>query len=115
MEHPIVELQPFTYQFDDSDSDATFKREVAFYTATDPMPTLKAMSERMQIPVGALARYVLAKWATSGSEGIMEIGPRVIHQMAEIVREGEAQDSQEARDQAYEKIKSIILWLSNSL
>ena len=115
MEYSIIELQPFSGQFDDSDSDATFKREVAFYTAIDPMPTLKAMSEQMHIPVGALARYVLARWATSGSEGIMEIGPRVIHQMAEIVREGEAQNSQEARLQAYEKIKSIILWLSISL
>ena len=115
MEHPIVELQPFSGQFDDSDSDATFKREVTFYSAIDPMPTLEAMSEQMDIPIGALARYVLARWATSGSEGIMEIGPRVIHQMAEIVGESEAQDSQAARLQAYEKIMSIILWLSKSL
>ena len=78
MEHPIVELQPFEGRFDDSDRNAAFKREVAFYTAIDPMPTLTAMSEQMHIPVGALARYVLARWATSGSEGIMEIGPRVV-------------------------------------
>ena len=115
MENPIIELQPFSDQFDDSDSDATFKREVTFYAAIDPMPTLEAMSEQMEIPVGSLARYVLARWATSGSEGIMEIGPRVIHQMAEIVRESEAHNSQEARLIAYEKLKAIISWLSVSL
>ena len=115
MEHPIIELQPFSDQFDDSDSDATFKREVTFYAAIDPMPTLEAMSEQMEIPVGSLARYVLARWATSGSEGIMEIGPRVIHQMAEIVTESEAEDSSEARLQAYEKLMPIVIWLSASI
>lgn len=92
--------------------DATFRREMATYCAIDPMPTLEGMSESLDIPVGAIARYILVKWATSGSEGLMEIGPRVIRQMAGVVQKAEAAGTTEARVQAYEELSSIISWLA---
>ena len=115
MTDSTLRLQSFTDPIDDADPDPHFKREVAFYSAVDPMPTLESMSTHMQIPVGALARYILVKWATSGNEGIMEIGPRVIRQMVDIVEEAERHASSEARLQAYGKLSDVISLLNSSL
>ena len=115
MTDPTLRLQSFTGPMDDVDPNASFKREVTYYSDVDPIPTLESMSKQMQIPVGAIARYILVKWATSGNEGIMEIGPRVIRQMADIVEEAERHASGEARLRAYDKLSHIISLLNSSL
>jgi hypothetical protein len=65
-----------------------------------------------QIPVGALARFILARYASSGSEALMEIGPRVIGQMNEIVDAAEAENTDAARLDAYNSLTGVIRWLN---
>ncbi len=111
MECPTVRLEIYKDQIDDKDPDANFKRDVALYSRIDPMPTLQGMSRNLGLPVGVIARYVLVKWATSGSEGVMELGPRVLKQMAEIVAEAEESGKVGAKTAAYEKLSGMVSWL----
>ena len=111
MESPMVRLEIFDESIDEADPDANFKRDVAFYSQIDPMPTLEGMSRSLGLPVGAIARYVLVKWAMSGSEGALEVGPRVVRQMAAVVSEAEESGEDSARLVAYEKLSGIISWL----
>ena len=106
-----VVLHPFRGSWPPGDKDANFKDEVANYSRVDPMTTLDNMSRNLDIPVGALARYILVKWAASGSEGLMEIGPIVVRQMQDLVDKAEALDSDEARLQAFHALKQIVSWL----
>ena len=111
MEHPTIRLDIFEDSIDEADPDANFKQDVALYSKIDPMPTLEGMSRSLGLPVGAIARYVLVKWATSGSEGAMEVGSRVVRQMAAVVSEAEESGEDSARLVAYEKLSGIVLWL----
>ena len=111
MESPTVRLEIFEESIDETDPDANFKWDVALYSQIDPMPTLEGMSRSLGLPVGAIARYVLVKWATSGSESAMEVGPRVVRQMASVVSEAEESGEDSARLVAYEKLSGIISWL----
>ena len=106
-----VILHPFRGSWPPGDKDANFKDEVANYSRVDPMTTLDNMSRNLNIPVGALARYILVKWAASGSEGLMEIGPIVVRQMQDLVDKAEALDSDEARLEAFHALKQIVSWL----
>lgn len=107
----VVRLERFEEIIDDADPDANFKREVVEYTKINPMPTLEGMSRSLGLPVGAIARYVLVKWATSGSEGVLELGPRVLSQMAAIVSEAEESGEEKVKLDAYRKLSGIISWL----
>ncbi len=104
-------LQAFDWELDEADRDANFKQEVASYTLEDPMPTIETMSRNLEIPIGAIVKYVLVKWAHSGSASLMEIGPRGVRQMAEMVAEAEAAGTDEARLEAYRKLSQFISWL----
>ncbi len=107
-----VSLEEYHWQWDESDKDANFKQEVASYTRVDPMPTIDTMSRNLRIPVGAIARYVLVKWAASGSATLLEMGPRVVQQMAEVVGHAESKGTDIARLEAYQKLSQIISWLN---
>jgi len=107
-----ITLEEYHGTWEPGDPDAKFRREMTAHCAIDPMPTLEGMSESLDIPVGAIARYILVKWATSGSEGLMEIGPRVVWQMAGIVQKAEAAGTAEARLKAYHGLADIIRWLA---
>ena len=111
MASTVVRLERFEEIIDDADPDANFKREVVEYTKINPMPTLEGMSRSLGLPVGAIARYVLVKWATSGSEGVLELGPRVLAQMAAIVSEAEESGEEKVKLDAYRKLSGIISWL----
>ncbi|MBM3926791.1 MAG: hypothetical protein FJ320_12625 [SAR202 cluster bacterium] len=115
MEPRKVMLEAYKGPWDVGDKDANFKSEVAMYSAIDPMPTLDRMASNMRIPVGALVRFVLVKWATSGSEGLMEIGPRVVRMMGDAVEKAEAKGTEEARLEAYQKLSQMISWLKYPL
>ena len=77
------------------------------------MPTLETLSRHTGIPVGALARFVLVRYCTSGSDALLEIGPRVVRQMEEIIRQAEAETagSDAARLDAYRALKAMVSWL----
>ena len=107
-----VSLEVFDWEWDESDKDANFKQEVAIYSREDPMVTIQNMSQNLSIPVGVIVRYVLVKWATSGSAGLLEVGPRVVQQMAEIIAVAEQVGSDEERLAAYQKLSQVVSWLN---
>ena len=59
---PHVVLEKYIWDDDPSDKDANFKRDVVLYTQENPMPTVSRISRNLNIPEGAIIRYVLCKW-----------------------------------------------------
>jgi uncharacterized protein DUF6027 len=106
-----IVLEPYEGTWPPDDPDAGFRRVVAEYSHIDPMPTLDTLGRNKNIPVGALARFVLSRYCTSGSDALLEMGPRVVRQMDEIVKRAEAADSDAARLEAYRALKAIVSWL----
>lgn len=106
-----IALEPYEGTWSSDDADAGFHRLVAEYSRLDPLPTLKTLSRHTRIPVGALARFVLVRYCTSGSDALLEIGPRVARQMEDIIARAEATDTEAARLDAYRALKAIVSWL----
>src|SRR5260370_32157619 len=110
MNRAIV-LEPYEATWPRDDPDAGFRQMVAEYSHLDPLPTLEVLSRNKGIPVGALARFVLARYGTSGSDALLQMGPRVVQQMDEGVQTAEVAGTDEARLKAYRAMKAIISWL----
>ena len=106
-----MDLYPYTDQWDEHDPHANFKAEVAYYTVVDPLPTLEGLSRATGVPVPCLARYVLVKYAASGSDMLLAMGPLVLHQMEEHIATAEAANTTEERLRAYESLRQIVSWL----
>lgn len=106
-----ITLEPYRDSWPPDDPDAGFRRLVAEYSAIDPMPTLEELGRRKEIPVGALVAFVLARYCTSGSDALLDMGPLVVRQMAGIVRNAEAADTDSARVEAYRALAAIVSWL----
>lgn len=107
----IVELEPYTGPWADDDPDANFKAHVAEYSRNDPLPTLATLSRNLDIPVGALARYVLVRWAAEGSDALLAMGPQLVERLWTVVSEAEAADTDEAKLAAFETLRQMIGWL----
>ena len=71
-------------------ANANFKADVALYSHVDPMATISQLAGAMGIPEGAVVHYVLAKWASAGSGGLLELGPSMIHRLWAPVEKAEA-------------------------
>lgn len=110
-----ITLCPYRDPWLAGDRDANFKAEVACYSTADPLPTLENLSRVTGIPVGCLARYILVKWAASGSEALMAMGPIVLTQMQQQIEEAEAANTGEARLKAYQALRQIVSWLAMGL
>ena len=110
-DEPTVTLTRWDGPWPADDPDANFKADVALYGKLDPLVTLEGLSRNLDIPLGALVRYVLAKFATSGSGAALELGPSVVQQLAKFVDEAEAADTDEARLAAYDGLRQIVSWL----
>jgi hypothetical protein len=108
---PIVELVRWTGPWPDDDPNGVFKDEVVEYGRLDPLHTLEGMSASLEVPIGALARYVLAKWATAGSEGLLHLGSTAVERMWAACQTAEAADTDEARLEAYESLRGMVSWL----
>ena len=54
---------------------------------------------------------MLAKWATEGSGGLLELGPRMVRRLASVCDEAEAAGTDDARLAAYEQLRGLISWL----
>ena len=106
MNQTIV-LQPYEATWPRDDPDAGFRQMVAEYSRLDPLPTLEVLSRSKGIPVGALARFVLARYCTSGSDALLEMG----QQMDELVQKAELAGTDEARLKAFRALKAIVSWL----
>ena len=109
-----MDLEPYRATWPADDRHANFKAEVACYTVADPMSTLENLSRATGIPVGCLIRYVLVKYAASGSEALMSMDPIVFRQMREHVERAESEGSDAAKLNAYNALKQMIQWLGLS-
>ena len=108
---PIVELKAWTGPWNADDSDANLKADVAAHCLLNPLQTLSGMSRDTGIPVGALARYVLSRWATAGSGGLLEIGPTMVHRLWAPVAEAESINDDSERLAAYHQLREMLSWL----
>ena len=109
-----MDLRPYRDTWAADDRHANFKAEVACYTAADPLPTLENLSKGTGIPVECLIRYVLVKWAASGSEALMAMGPIVFRQMKEHVERAETDGGEAAKLKAYQALKEMVGWLGSA-
>lgn len=111
MDDPLVRLERYHGPWDDGDRDANFKAAVAEWTLQDPLPTFHGLSRATGIPVGALVRYALVRWAAEGSEALLHLGPRTIERMWQAVEDAEAAGTDAARLAAYAQLRDMIAWL----
>jgi hypothetical protein len=110
-EEPVVTLERWRGTWTEDDPDANFKAEVAMYGRLDPMVTIRGMSRNLGIPVGAIARYVLARWATSGSAGLLEVGPDMVRRLWDPIARAEESDDDDQRLAAYHQVRQMLSWL----
>ena len=110
--HPRrVDLVGWEGQWDPDDPDANFKADVALYSHVDPMATIANLADAMGMPEGAVVHYVLAKWASAGSAGLLELGPTMVHRLWAVFEEAEAEGTDDAREAAYQQLRQMIGWL----
>jgi hypothetical protein len=109
---PVVRLEAWTGPWADDDPDANFKADIATYARVDPLTTVTNLATAIGVPVGAVVRYVLARWATEGSGGLLELGPRMARRLAAVVDEAEAAGTDAARLDAYTQLREMVRWLT---
>lgn len=107
-----MELKPYEDSWNAYDPHTNFKEEVALYSVADPLPTLENLSKDTGIPIPALIRYILVKYAASGSDAILAMTPYVLRQMQEHITKAESAKSTEARLAAYEALRQMVAWLT---
>ena len=105
----VVRLERWDGPWDDEDRDANFKAEVALWSKVDPMETLVPFAEALDIPVGAVVRYVLSRWAGEGSATLLELGPTMVERLWKVCEE--AGDDPASRLAAYDQLRQMISWL----
>ena len=106
-----VELIAWSGPWAEDDPDANFKADIALYAPVDPMTTIDNLAEAIGVPSGALVRYVLAKWASAGSGGLLELGPTMVHRLWEPVEQAESDGTDTARLAAYQQLRQMLAWL----
>ena len=84
------------------DPDADFRRTVADSRLIDPMPTFRRLSETTGVPVDDLVHHALARWASSGAEALLFIGPHVLRDLVAARRAGD-----------WDKVAGIVDWLQS--
>jgi hypothetical protein len=114
-DEPLVRLLRWTGPWPDDDPDANFKADVATYAHADPLATIRTLARNLDVPVGAVVRYVLARWVTGGSEALLELGPSTVDRLRAEVQRAEAADSDDARLAAYDVIRQHLDWLGHGL
>ncbi len=114
-DEPVVRLRAWDGPWPEGDPDANLKVDVAAYSRTDPLATLSVLARNLDVPVGALVRYVLAKWASGGSEGLLELGPSTVDRMRAEVERAETAGDDAARLRAYEVLRQQVSWLAHGL
>jgi hypothetical protein len=89
---PTVVLEQWRGTWTDDDPQANLKDDVVALCVLDPLETLEGLSQSCNVPVGALARYVLTKWATGGSEGMLHVGGTTVERMHQACLAAEEPD-----------------------
>jgi Family of unknown function (DUF6027) len=106
-----VDLVGWDGPWEDDDPDANFKADVALYSHVDPMATIGRLAAAMGMPEGAIVHYVLAKWASAGSGGLLELGPSMVHRLWSAVEQAEKEGTDQARLDSYRQLSQMISWL----
>jgi hypothetical protein len=106
-----VELTGWSGPWADDDPDANFKADIAIYALVDPLTTIRNLADAIEVPVGALCHYVLAKWATQGAGGLLEMGPTMTRRLTKVCDDAEAEGTDAARLAAYEQLRQMLSWL----
>jgi hypothetical protein len=106
-----IRLERWTGPWPDDDPDANFKADVALHAALDPLQAIRPLSAGTGVPVGAIVRYVLARWASEGSAGLLELGPTMVRRLADVCDRAEAEDTDDARLAAYDQLRQMLSWL----
>lgn len=112
---PVIELVSWTGPVPPEHPDANFLADVATYSLADPLATLQRLADAVGLPVGALARSVLAKWVAAGSDGLLEAGPTAITRLRTIVAAAEEEGTDQARLAAYDELARQLSWLGHGL
>lgn len=112
---PTVHLTRWLGPWADDDKDANFKADIALYARTDPLSTIRNLANAIDVPEGAIVRYVLAKWASEGASGLLELGPTMTRRLHAVCTQAESADSNEARLAAYQQLRQMLSWLSHPL
>jgi predicted TPR repeat methyltransferase len=112
---PVVELTAWSGPWPNDDPDANFKADVALYAHVDPLRTLRGLSGATGIPIGALVRYVLGRWASEGASGLLELGPTMTRRLVAVTEAAETTGTDEARLEAYHQLREMLSWLAAPL
>ena len=111
----VLTLERWAAPVADGDPHANFKREVAAGALVDPLPTLRNLADYVGLPLGAVARHALVKWASAGSDALLEVGPTWVGRLAAPVARAEAAGTDGARLAAYEELRDLLGWLAAGL
>ena len=60
-------------------------------------------------------RYVLARWASEGASGLLELGPTMTRRLHGVCTAAEAADTDQARLAAYHQLRQMLSWLHHPL
>ena len=110
-----ITLEGWRGPWPDDDKDANLKADIALYAAVDPLRTVRGLSQSIAVPVGAIVHYVLARWASEGASGLLELGPTLSRRLLEVCTTATANGSDEARLAAFEQLQQMISWLNYPL
>ena len=106
-----MQLYAYTDTWEPDDPHANFKADVATYNVVDPLPTFEGLSRTTGVPVPCLLRYVLVKYAASGADAMLAMGPLVLRQMQDKIDAAEVAETDESCLKAYEPLHEIVSWL----
>ena len=110
-----ITLEGWRGPWPDDDKDANLKADIALYANVDPLRTVRGLSDSIDVPVGAIVHYVLARWASEGASGLLELGPTLSRRMQSVCADAERDDSDQARLAAFEQLRQMISWLNYPL
>lgn len=114
-DEPLVQLTAWKGPWPADDKDANLKADIALYAHTDPMRTIRGLSEAVDVPEGAIVRYVLARWASEGASGLLELGPTMTRRLHAVCTDAQAEGTEAARLAAYDQLRQMISWLHHPL
>jgi hypothetical protein len=110
-DEPTIRLERWSGPWPDDDPDANFKADIAAFSMLDPLETLRGLGENLDIPIGALARAILARWASEGSSALLELGPSMVERLWAVTEEAEGAATDEERLEVYRRLRGMVSWL----
>jgi uncharacterized protein DUF6027 len=110
-----ITLEGWRGPWPDDDKDANLKADIALYSHVDPLRTVRGLSDSISVPVGAIVHYVLARWASEGASGLLELGPTMSRRLLKVCTDANTDGSDAARLAAYGQLSQMISWLNYPL